>query len=179
MIVSYIIYFKITEMESKVKPELQLSEYFGIKTPENNSQKDLGSIFKLIFELHDAKSITVVILAIISGFSSGALIMIFEYLLSSFIGSLRFTQQPDYVQNNLMAFAYLMIDFCASVLFNSVSFYLTKYHGKILSNHIKKKYLEYVLHEQQSWFDSQNISEIATRVESNSQAIDYAVRLNF
>lgn len=146
------------------------------KKEEDSSNK--GSIIKLLFELDDFTSIVIVSFAIITSLLSGALLMVYEFLLSHFIGTLTYPVQDetDYVHKNLMSFMYMMIDFIAAFILNSLSFYLTKYHGKVLSNHIKKKYFEYVMSQNQSWFDSQNVSEITTRIESNSNTIDYAVR---
>lgn len=135
-----------------------------------------GSIFRLLFELDDFHSILILSGAIITSLLSGATLVLNDILLSHFIGTLSLPTDENYIHENLVSFIYLLINFAAAFVLNSLSYYLAKYHGKSLSNHIKAKYFEYVLTQNQSWFDSQNVSEITTRLESNSNSIDYAVR---
>lgn len=164
-------------IDKEEKPTEKASSQGPAEEKKENESANKGSYLKLLFELDDFTSIVIVSFAIITSLLSGAAMMVFEFLLSHFIGTLTFPVQDetDYVHKNLISFMYMMIDFIAAFVLNTLSFYLTKYHGKLLTNHIKKKYFEYVLKQNQSWFDSQNVSEITSRFESNANTIDYAV----
>ena len=173
----------------------QQTELQELDEHENNQNIDVNerpkkkivTLWTLYFHLCTKKELFLVLIAIISSLLSGMSLPISVFFYGELVSKLgdSYTQDPDSLPlNEKIAF---YEDFTSSVRrisLNLVYFGLTAFFTYFLMNclwnyiglkqihHLKEKYFALILSQEQKWFESQNMFEYTTKIQTELDTVE-------
>jgi len=150
---------------------------------ENSRNKEEGkevktiNIFKLQFAISNKFDILITILAYICSILLGCSYNIFELMIGKSINHLipLIPMDKDYIMIIERDFLTYILLFFITFIVSMLHCFLWYYNGKRLSVKYKKEYLRMILMQDISWFESQNVFELSSKLESQTKSFEAAV----
>ena len=144
---------------------------------ESNSVMDNSvSYFTLQFSLAQKFDIFVIIVGIMSSLGLAVSMPIFSILFGGTLNDIGDQGSIDRIKSLCLQFFLVGLGMFAA---GALMICCWSYSGRKITNYIKKKYFYTIMLQEQGWFDTQEVYEFSTRVQSQTKIIASGVKNKF
>jgi hypothetical protein len=157
--------------DEKEEKDIQMKEKLEQKSINENSV----SYFTLQFNLAKKFDILIIIIGIISSLGLAISMPLFSILFGGTLNDLGDQNSLDRIKSLCLQFFLVGLGMFGA---GALMICCWSYSGRMITNYIKKKYFYTIMLQEQGWFDTQEVYEFSTRVQSQTKIIGNGVLKN-
>lgn len=162
-----------SQKSNKVAPEIEI---INNKKKEEEKKPNSVSFFKLQFSLLDKQQIIIVTIAIIACLLVSTSMPLFSLVFGNTINDISGPNFMDALTKKCLSFIYLGI---FAFVTGTINIGLWNYNGKVIARRFKEEYFRLIMSQEQAYFDQTNTFEYATKIQTQTKAVDSGVNYNY